>query len=73
MATQSLEWWPAMAKETPLHEVILTLLDTNPVFQCLGLESQIQYFGVSALESPQLYSVTLMLVAGKFKNFVLSS
>ena len=56
-----------------LHEVILTPLDTNPAFQCLGLESQIQYFGASALERPELYSVTLMLVAGKFKKFVLSS
>ena len=52
-----------------LHEVILTPLDTNPAFQCLGLESPTQYFSVSALESPELYSVTLMLVGGKFKKF----
>ena len=56
-----------------LHEVILTPLATNPAFQCLELESPTQYFGVSALERPEIYSVTLMLVAGKFKNVVLSS
>ena len=64
---------PTEDKERPsLHEVILTPLDTNPAFQCLGLESPTQHFGVSALESPELYSVTLILVAGKFINFVSS-
>ena len=32
----SLEWWPIKAKEAPSpHEVRLTPLDTNPVFQYL--------------------------------------
>ena len=32
----SLEGWPTKAKETPSsHEVRLTLVDTNPVFQSL--------------------------------------
>ena len=31
----SLEGWPTKAKEAP-HEVRLTPLDINPVFQCLG-------------------------------------
>ena len=32
----SLEGWPTKAKEAPSpHEVRLTPLDTNPVFQCL--------------------------------------
>ena len=32
----SLEGWPTKAKEAPFpHEVRLTPLDTNPVFQCL--------------------------------------
>ena len=29
------EGWPTKAKEAPPHEVRVTLLDTNPVFQCL--------------------------------------
>ena len=34
---QSLEGWPTKAKEaTSPHEVRLTLLDTNPVFQYPG-------------------------------------
>ena len=45
-----------------LHEVILAQLDTNPAFHCLGLESQTQYFDASALERPELYSVTLYVV-----------
>ena len=33
----SLEGWPTKAKEVPSpHEVRLTPLNTNPVFQCLG-------------------------------------
>ena len=33
----SIEGWPTKTKEAPsLHEVRLTLLATNPVFQCLG-------------------------------------
>ena len=33
----SLEGWPTKPKEAPSpHEVRLTLLDTNPVFDCLG-------------------------------------
>ena len=37
--TPSLEGWPTTAKEAPSpHEVRLALLDTNPVFQCLGRE-----------------------------------
>ena len=33
----SLEGWPTKAKEAPSpHEVRLTLLDINPLFQCLG-------------------------------------
>ena len=32
----SLEGWPTKTKEAPFpHEVRLTLLDTNPAFQCL--------------------------------------
>ena len=35
--TPSLEGWPTKAKEAPYpDEVRLALLDTNPVFQCLG-------------------------------------
>ena len=34
----ALEGWPTKGKEAfSPHEVRLTLLDTNPVFQCLGL------------------------------------
>ena len=34
---QPLEEWLTKAKEAPSpHEVRLNLLDTNPVFQCLG-------------------------------------
>ena len=33
----SLEGWPTKAREAPLCEVRLTLLETNPVFQCLGV------------------------------------
>ena len=33
----SLEGWPTKAKEAPSpHEVRMSLLDTNPVFQSLG-------------------------------------
>ena len=33
----SLEGWPTKTKKAPsLHEVKLTPLETNPVFQCLG-------------------------------------
>ena len=35
--TSSLEVWPTKVKEAPSpHEVRLTPLATNPVFQCLG-------------------------------------
>ena len=35
--TPSLEGWPTKAKEARSpHEVRLSPLDTNPVFQCLG-------------------------------------
>ena len=35
--TPSLEGWPTKAEEaTSPHEVRLALLDTNPVFQCVG-------------------------------------
>ena len=35
--TPTLEGLPTNAKEAPFpHEVRLALLDTNPVFQCLG-------------------------------------
>ena len=35
--TLSLEGWPTKAKEAPSpHEVRMSLLDTNPVFQSLG-------------------------------------
>ena len=38
--TPSLEGWPTKAKEAPFpHQVGLALLDTNPVFQCLGRNS----------------------------------
>ena len=34
----SLEGWPTKAKEAPSpHEVRMSLLDTNPVFQSLGV------------------------------------
>ena len=34
----ALEGWPTKGKEAfSPHDVRLTLLDTNPVFQCLGL------------------------------------
>ena len=36
--TTSLEGWPTKAKEAPSpHEVRLAQLDTNPVFQSLGV------------------------------------
>ena len=46
--TPSLEWLPTKAKEaTSPHEARLAPLDTNQVFQCLGVEvSQTQYFTV---------------------------
>ena len=38
--TPSLEGWPTKAKEAPSpNEVRLTPLDTNPVFQCLGINA----------------------------------
>ena len=36
IVTPSLEGWPTKAKEAPPHEVRLTPLYTNPVFECLG-------------------------------------
>ena len=43
MVMPSLERWPTKAKEAPSpHEVRLTPLDTNPVFQCLG-EAQFSF------------------------------
>ena len=40
----SLEGWPTNAKEVPSsHEVRLTPLDTNPVFQCLGYKCLCSY------------------------------
>ena len=40
LVTSSLEGWPTKAKETlSPHEVRLTLLDTNTVFQCLRVKS----------------------------------
>ena len=51
--TPSLEGWPTKAKEAPSpHEIRLTLLDTNPVFQSLGetkLCSNIALFHVSSI------------------------
>ena len=47
--TPTLEGLPTKAKETPSpHEVRLALLDTNPVFQCLGYKLGLtpQYFNV---------------------------
>ena len=39
MVIPSLEGWPTKAKETPSpHDIRLTPMDTNPVFQCLGGE-----------------------------------
>ena len=36
----SLEGWPTKAKEAPSpHEVRMSPLDTNPVFQSLGVET----------------------------------
>ena len=32
----TLEGWLTKAKEAAAHDVKVTLLDTNPVFQCLG-------------------------------------
>ena len=58
---QSLEW--------RREERLTPQLDTNPVFPCLELESPTHYFGVSALENCELYSITLMLVTGKPKIF----
>ena len=47
----SLEGWPTKAKEAPSpHEVKLILLDTNPVFQCLGevkIKIKVIYFKIS--------------------------
>ena len=38
IVTPSLEGWPTKAKEAPSpHEVRLAPLDTNPVFQSLGI------------------------------------
>ena len=40
IVTPTLEGSPIKAKEAPSpHEVRLTLLDTNPVFQCLGVDT----------------------------------
>ena len=37
IVTPLLEGWPTKANVAPSsHDVRLTLLDTNPVFQCLG-------------------------------------
>ena len=54
----SLEGWPTKTKEAPsTHDVRLTLLDTNPVFLCLGgklggLLSR-RFIGGSAIEKIQ--------------------
>ena len=50
IVTPSLEGWPTKAKEAPSpHEVRLASLDTNPVFQCLGVEVPPCELGVSCV------------------------
>ena len=41
--TPSLEGWRTKAEEAPPHEVRLALLDTDPVFQSLGGELEMQF------------------------------
>ena len=55
--TPSLEGWPTKAKEAPSpHEVRLSLVDTNPVFQCVGV---VDFIGnqqnTSKLEANKLF------------------
>ena len=54
IVTPSLEGLPTKAKEAPSpHEVRLALLDTNPVFQCLGeladIRSQFHYHTLNSV------------------------
>ena len=42
--TPSLKGWQTKATEAPPHEVRLTPLDTNPVFQCLEEMFKFHFF-----------------------------
>ena len=67
----SLEGWPTKAKDAPSsHEVRLTLLDTNPVFHCLGDNKTM--LNASTLDSLQ-NCVTIPLGNSKPKNKVLAN
>ena len=53
IVTPSLEGCPTKAKETPSpHEVRLTLMDSNPVFQCLRdkYTYKVQFHDISIFE-----------------------
>ena len=54
----SLEGWPIKAKETPSpHEVRLTLVDTNPVFQSLrSLKSNLNMRTFVTFKKDSLYA-----------------
>ena len=56
----SLEVWPTKAKEAVSpHEVRLTPLDTNPVFLCLGANSN---FYVSGLSCQKTFKISRAVV-----------
>ena len=74
--TPSLEGWPTKAKEAPSpHEVRLSPLDTNPVFQCLICHATSQDYpdDVSCEfmgESSPRYvtALTSLVITGLLKN-----
>ena len=71
IVTPSLEEWPTKAKEVPSpHEVRLSLLDTNPVFQCLEDKSLVYQKKYCILHVPFLSSVTSSSKCSDF-NFIL--
>ena len=70
MVTPSLEGWPTKAKEAPSpHEVRMSLLDTNPVFQSLG--GNLKTCKVKSLKKTltELFLVNLQAFPQLFKSF----
>ena len=70
--TPSLEGSPTKAKEAPSpHEVRLTLLETNPVFQCLGDNNLLTSFRLP--KQIVIWSSSYQLSGlGKFDNIAIS-
>ena len=64
IVTPSLEEWPTKAKEGHFpHRVRLAMLDTNPVFQCLGEILKILKFQISKRFICSVFILWLILYA----------